>query len=240
MVIYPRAQAREVLQFYREYARASSDELTAFAALMTSPEGDPVVAIVVGYIGDLADGEKAVAPVRKFGSPVVDTIGPMSYVQLNTLLDAAVPYGGVQRYWKSSFLKELGDDLLDIFVERSATMRSPMSMVGFFHLHGAATRVDPIATAYSLRDDQWDYDVISQWTDLAESASQIQWSREFWSAVEPFATGEVYVNHLDAEEAARITAAYSNTNSYARLVSLKNRFDPTNLFRLNQNIKPTV
>jgi FAD/FMN-containing dehydrogenase len=240
MVIYPRAQAREVLQFYREYARASSDELTAFAALMTSPEDDPVVAIVVGYIGDLADGEKAVAPVWKFGSPVVDTIGPMSYVQLNTLLDAAVPYGGVQRYWKSSFLKELGDDLLDIFVERSATMRSPMSMVGFFHLHGAATRVDPNATAYSLRDDQWDYDVISQWTDLAESASQIQWTREFWSAVEPFATGEVYVNHLDAEEAARITAAYSNTNSYARLVALKNRFDPTNLFRLNQNIKPTV
>jgi len=168
----------------------------------------------------------------------VDTIAPMSYVQLNTLLDAAFPYGGVQRYWKSSFLKQLGDDVLEILVDRAAAMRSPMSMVGFFHVHGAATRVDPNETAFGLRDDQWDYDVISQWNDPGESAGHIQWTREFWAAVEPFATGEVYVNHLDAEEGTRIKAAYSQ--NYERLVALKNKYDPTNLFRLNQNIKPTV
>jgi FAD/FMN-containing dehydrogenase len=117
-------------------------------------------------------------------------------------------------------------------------MRSPMSMVGFFHVHGAAARVDAQETAFGLRDDQWDYDVISQWSDPAESAGHIQWTREFWSAVEPFATGKVYVNHLDAEESARIRAAYSD--DYGRLVALKNKFDPTNLFRLNQNIRPTV
>jgi FAD/FMN-containing dehydrogenase len=238
MVLHPMAKAKEVLRFYRDYARTCPDALTAFAALMTSQEGDPVVAIVVGYIGDIADGEALVAPVRKFGSPLADTIAPMSYVQLNQMFDAAFPYGGVQRYWKSSFLKQLGGDVLEILTDRAATMRSPMSMVGFFHVHGAATRVDPNETAFGLRSDQWDYDVISQWNDPAESAGHIQWTREFWTAVEPFATGEVYVNHLDAEEGARIGAAYSD--NFGRLVALKNKYDPTNLFRLNQNIKPTL
>ena len=237
MVLHPMAKAREVLRFYRDFARNCPDEALAAAALMTSPEGAPVVAIIVSYIGDIVAGEAVVAPLRKFGSPLLDTIAPTSYVQLNTLFDAAVPYGGVQRYWKSSFLKQLGDDLIEILIERSAKMLSPMSMVLFFHLHGAAARVDRNATAFGLRDDQWDYDVISQWTDPDESADHVQWTREFWTTVEPFATGEVYVNHLDSEEATRIRAAYSQ--GYERLVALKNKYDPTNLFRLNQNIKPT-
>jgi FAD/FMN-containing dehydrogenase len=238
MVLHPMAKAKEVFQFYRDYARNCPDEALAAAALMTSPDGTPVVAVIVAYIGDLAAGEAVVAPVRKYGSPLLDTIAPTSYVQLNTLFDAAVPYGGVQRYWKSSFLKELGDDLVEILVERSAKMLSPMSMVMFFHLHGAAARVDRNATAFGLRQDQWDYDVISQWTDTAETAQHVQWTREYWTAVEPFATGEVYVNHLDAEEATRIRAAYGG--HYDRLVALKNKFDPSNLFRMNQNIRPTV
>ena len=238
MVIHPIAQAKEVLRFYRDYARSGPDELLAAAALMTSHEGAPVVVMIVAYIGDLTTGERVVAPVRKFGAPLADTIAPTSYVQLNTLFDAAVPYGGVQRYWKSSFLKELGDDLLEVMIARSAKMLSPMSMVLFFHMRGAAARVDANETAFGLRDDQWDYDAISQWTDTRESADHIQWTREFWTAVEPFASGEVYVNHLDAEEGTRIRAAYRH--NYDRLVALKNKYDPTNLFRLNQNIQPTV
>ena len=117
-------------------------------------------------------------------------------------------------------------------------MPSPMSMVGFFHVHGAASRVDRNETAFGLRDDQWDYDIISQWLDVGESTRHIQWTHEFWTAVELFATGEVYVNHLDAEEATRIRAAYSE--NYGRLVALKNKYNPTNLFHLNQNIKPTI
>src|SRR6201987_6017372 len=238
MVLHPMAKAREVLRFYRDYARNCPDEALAAAALMMSPEGAPVVAIIVSYIGDIAAGEAVVAPLRKFGSPLLDTIAPTSYVQLNTLFDAAVPYGEVQRYWKSSFLKELGDDLIEILIERSAKMLSPMSMVLFFHLHGAAARVDRDATAFGLRQDQWDYDVISQWTDPAETAQHVRWTREFWTAGGPFATGEVDVNPLDAEEATRIRAAYGG--HYDRLVALKNKYDPTNLFRLNQNIRPTV
>ena len=238
MVLHPLAKAAQVLRFYREYARSCPDELTAFAALMTSPEGDPVVALVAGHIGDHAAGEKLLAPLRKFGAPLVDTIAPTSYVALNTMFDAAFPYGGLQRYWKSSFLKQLGDDALDILVDRAGRMRSPMSMIGFFHVHGAAARVDPDATAFGLRDDQWDYDVISQWNDPAEAPGHVAWAREVWSAVEPFASGKVYVNHLDSEEAGRIGAAYSD--SYGRLVALKNKYDPSNLFRMNQNIRPMV
>ena len=126
---------------------------------------------------------------------------------------------------------------IEILIERSAKMLSPMSMVLFFHLHGAAARVDKDATAFGLRDDQWDYDVISQWHDPTETGDHIRWTRDFWTAVEPFASGEVYVNHLDAEEATRIRAAYSR--NYDRLVALKNKYDPANLFHMNQNIRPT-
>ena len=238
MVIHPMARAKEMLRFYRDFCRGCPDEMLAAAALMTSHEGEPVAVIIASYIGDLADGERAMAPLRKFGTPLADTIAPTSYVQLNTLFDAAVPYGGVQRYWKSSFLDELGDQLLDIMVTRAAKMLSPMSMVLFFHMHGAAARVDRDATAFGLRRDQWDYDAISQWNDPAETAGHIQWTRDYWTAVEPFASGEVYVNHLDAEEATRIRAAYSG--NYERLVALKNKYDPANLFRMNQNIRPTI
>jgi FAD/FMN-containing dehydrogenase len=238
MVIHPMEKAREVLRFYREFCRNCPDEALAAAALMTPPDGMPVSVIVASYIGDIDEGEKVMLPLRQFGSPLVDTIAPTSYVALNSLFDAAFPYGGVQRYWKSSFLKELGDDMIEIVLQRSAKFLSPMSNVLFFHLHGAASRVDRDATAFGLRDDQWDYDVISQWADPAEAPDHIKWTRDFWTAVEPFSTGEVYVNHLDAEEATRIRGAYSR--NYERLVALKNKYDPTNLFRLNQNIRPTA
>ena len=238
MVIYPMAQAKEVLRFYREFARSCPDALTAWAALMTSADGDPVVAVLVNYMGDIEEGERLVEPVRKFGSPVVDTIGPMSYCELNSMLDGAFPYGEVKRYWKSSFLKDLGDEVIDILVDGASAMLSPMSMVGFFHVHGAATRVGPEETAFGLREDQWDYDIISQWDDPKETDTHIQWTRDFFNRVEPFTSGGVYVNHLDADEGDRIRGAYGN--NYERLLALKNKYDPTNLFRLNQNIKPTV
>ncbi len=238
MVLHPMAKAREVLRFYRDFARNCPDEALAAAALMTSPEGDPVVAIMLAISAISRPAKRRWRRCVSLVRHCFDTIAPTSYVQLNTLFDAAVPYGGVQRYWKSSFLKQLDDDLIEILIERSAKMLSPMSMVLFFHLHGAAAREDRDATAFGLRDDQWDYDVISQWNDPAETADHIRWTRQFWTAVEPFATGEVYVNHLDAEEATRIRAAYSH--GYDRLVALKNKYDPTNLFRMNQNIRPTV
>ena len=239
MVVHPIAKAKDVLRFYRDFCRGCPDEAVAAAAMMTAEDGTPIAVIVAAHFGDLAKGEAALAPLRKFGPPIADTIAQTSYVALNSLFDAAFPYGGVQRYWKSSFLKELGDDMLDIMIARCAKFLSPMSNVLFFHLHGAATRVATDATAFGARSEVWDYDVISQWHDPAETAGHVQWTREFWSAVEPFASGQAYVNHLDAEEGtSRIRQAYRH--GYDRLVALKNKYDPTNLFRLNQNIRPTV
>jgi FAD/FMN-containing dehydrogenase len=237
MVVHPIGKAKEVLRFYRDFCRGCPDAVVAAAALMTSPDGDPIAVIVAAHIGDHAEGEKALASLRKFGPPLVDTIAPTSYVALNSLFDAAFPYGGVHRYWKSSFLKELGDDMLDLMIARCAKFLSPMSNLLFFHVHGAATRVDPDATAFGQRGEMWDYDIISQWSEGA-AAPHVEWTREFWNAVEPFASG-AYVNHLDAEEGAtRIRSAYRR--GFDRLVTLKNKYDPTNLFRLNQNIRPTV
>jgi FAD/FMN-containing dehydrogenase len=237
MVVHPIGKAREVLRFYRDFCRGCPDAVVAAAALMTSPDGDPIAVIVAAHIGDHADGEKALASLRKFGTPLVDTIAPTSYVALNSLFDAAFPYGGVHRYWKSSFLEELGDDMLDLMIARCSRLLSPMSTLLFFHVHGAATRVDPDATAFGQRDAMWDYDVIAQWTEGA-AAPHVEWTREFWNAVEPFASG-AYVNHLDAEEGTtRIRSAYRR--GFDRLVALKNEYDPTNLFRQNQNIRPTV
>ncbi len=237
MVIYPMDQAKEVFRFYRDFAKSCPDALTAWAALMTSPEGDPIMAVLLNYMGDLEEGERLMEPMRKFGSPVADTVGPMSYCDLNSMLDGAFPYGEARRYWKSSFLKDLGDEVIDILVDGASSMLSPMSMVGFFHVHGAATRVGADETAFGLREDQWDYDIISQWTDPDETDMHIKWTRDFFNRVEPFTSGGVYVNHLDVDEGGRIQGAYGD--NYERLLTLKNKYDPTNLFRLNQNIKPT-
>ena len=135
------------------------------------------------------------------------------------MIDGAFPYGEVQRYRKSSFIKNLGDEVIDILVDGASDMLSPMSMVGFFHVHGAATRVAAEETSFGLREDQWDYDIISQWTDPSETDMHIQWTRDFFNRVEPFTTGGVYVNHLDAQEADRIQGAYGN--NYQRLLALK-------------------
>ena len=235
MVLYPIAQAKEVLRFYREYARNAPDELTAFAGFMTTPDGLPVVGIIVGWFGPLEEAEERLEPVRSFGPPIADLVGPIPYEQLQKMLDDAAPFG-LQRYWKSGYFKELGDDLLDLIIERAAAKTSPMSVVILFHLHGACARVDPTSTAFAHREDQWDFDIISQWMDPAETDRHVEWARTFWQAVEPFSQG-VYVNHLDADDSAgRVRSAYGP--NYERLVAVKTQYDPGNFFRLNNNIVP--
>lgn len=237
IVLYPMKQAREVLQFYREYARSGQDELTVFAALLSTEEGQPVVAIVVGWFGDPDKGEKHLVPLRNFTTPLADMIAPMPYCQLQTLFDPSAPFG-INRYWKSGYFKHLTDELIDLLIEHTLQKTSPLTAVPIFHIHGAATRVSPEATAFGTREDQFDIDIIPQWTDPAEADKHINWARSFWQAIAPFSTG-VYVNHLDADDSAlRIKAAYRT--SYERLVSLKNRYDPDNFFNHNNNIKPSV
>jgi hypothetical protein len=180
-------------------------------------------------------GERVLAPARAFGPPVADLVGPMPYVQRQRLIDDDLGVHGIHRYWKSGFVPRLSDEFIDLVVERAKTMLSPMTVIGFFYVHGAASRVDPQATAFGLREAQWDFDIISQWTNSAEAAVHVQWTREFWKAAEPHTSG-VYVNHIAEDETGRVTAAYGP--NYARLVSVKTRYDPGNLFHLNHNIRP--
>jgi FAD/FMN-containing dehydrogenase len=236
MVVHPLSKAREVLRFYREYSRTAPDELTAYAALVTTPDGLPAIAIVLCYCGPLDEGERLVEPVRKFGPPLADHIGPMAYLDLNSMLDAAFP-AGRSCYEKASTLKALSDEAIEIIADYGAAFTSPFSMVVIQRVHGAASRVGPTETAFAQRGESYVMNMIALW-DEGEANTHIGWARTFWMAVEPFATSGVYVNYLGNEGEERIRASYGA--NYSRLVTLKNAYDPTNLFRMNQNIKPTI
>jgi FAD/FMN-containing dehydrogenase len=236
LVIHPLSEARSVLRFYRDFCSSLPDEAEAYCSILTAPDGNPVIALLIGYTGSLADGERVLAPARQFGSPVADLVAPISYVQRQQLIDDLGVHG-IHRYWKSGFVPDFTDDFIDLVVERARTILSPLTALGFFFFHGAASRVDPQATAFGLRSVQWDFDIIAQWTNPAEAAVHVQWTREFWKAAERYASG-VYVNHIAEDEPGRVTAAYGP--NYARLVSVKSQYDPGNLFRMNHNIRPAT
>lgn len=239
-IMYPFAQAQQALQLYRDFATSIPDEVNTIAALMTSPEGDPLAAVVLSYNGSIDAGEKVFQPLRGFGAPVADLVAPMPHRQLQTLFDEAFARGR-RYYFKSNFTRAISDDAIATLVEQFATAPSKMSMVYFQQLGNAANRIGASDTAFSHRDALCEWGCDAVWLDPSEDAANIAWARQVAEAMRPFTSGSDYVNHigLETEEGAdRIKAAFGA--NYDRLVGLKNRYDPTNLFRHNQNIKPTV
>jgi FAD/FMN-containing dehydrogenase len=236
-VIYPLEQAREVLRFYRDFCRTLPDEAEAYSGLLPSPEGKPVVALILGYNGPIEDGIKVLAPARQLGKPVADLVGPMTYRARQSILDEPMAKDGLHRYWRSAFTEHISDGLIDLLVEGAASFSSPLNRLIFFHMHGAATRVPPTATAFAARRAQWDFDAIGQWTDAAQSPQHIAWVRALWGQLEPHLQGSAYVNHLAADDRPEKVRASFGEN-YARLRELKAAYDPTNLLRLNANIAP--
>jgi hypothetical protein len=241
-VIHPFDKAKEVLKFYREFASSAPDELASAVVLITLPEGTPVAAIVVCYNGPIEEGERVLKPLRAFGSPLADQIVPISYTAAQKLVDTFYP-PRLQNYWKASFLKAISDAAIDTIVAYCTNRPSPICHGLIEHmLGGMASRIDREATAFNHRDMQYSFMSLGVCTDPAEAERCVRWAREFWEAMQPCLTSSVYVNYLgqEADEGAeRIKAAYG-TEKYRRLVALKNKYDPTNLFRLNQNIKPTA
>jgi hypothetical protein len=236
MVIHPLDRARDVLRFYREFAAGQPDALTTYAALLTSPDGVPVVAMVVCYAGPIAEGERAVEALRRFGDPVADTIGPMPYVAVQGVIGAGFPHGR-RNYWKSTLLGEIRDEVIDALADAASRVPSPNTAIAIADTHGAYMRVAPDATAYAHRDLPFDLVILSSWTDPADDERNIAWAREVYGAVRPFAPAGVYVNDLDGDEAqGRVRDAYGG--NYDRLAVLKATYDPTNVFRMNQNIQP--
>jgi FAD/FMN-containing dehydrogenase len=235
MILYPSTMAKEVLRRWRDCTTTAPDELTLMGALLTAPDGIPMVGAAVCYCGPPTEGERLLQPLRSLGAPVVDLIRPMPYTELQTMLDATVP-SGRQNYWKASFVDALTDEAIDVLVAQTAAMPSPYSSVLIEHLHGAVCRVDPDATAFGTRQEQYSVGIFAVWLDPAESAPHVGWARQVAAALARFDTGRVYVNYLGEEGEPRVRAAY-RTN-YERLVTLKNKYDPTNFFRVNQNIPP--
>jgi hypothetical protein len=237
MVIHPLDRATELLRFYREFSGTLPDEAEAYAAFLTPRGGRPVAALILGYNGPVPDGERVLAPARRFGRPVADIVGPMPYAARQRLLDEPNATHGLHRYWRSAFIETLSDELIDRLVEGAATFSSPLSALLLFHVHGAATRVSPTDTAFALRRSQWDLDVIGQWADGKESATHTAWVRGLWTRLEPHLQGRAYVNHLSADDQPeKVRASYGANHD--RLRALKAVYDPRNLFRLNANIAP--
>jgi FAD/FMN-containing dehydrogenase len=235
-VFHPASRARDVLRLFRELTAAAPDELTMYAGLLTGPDGSPLVGIVACYAGPPEQGEKLVAPLREFGPPAVDQIGPMPYLAVQRMFDEAFPPGRFN-YWKSSLAETLSDELVGGIIDHMGRVPSPHSAVMLEHYHGAYARPRPTDTAYRHRTPTYDVVIIANWTDPADSERNTAWARGLFQAVQPQVSRGVYVNFIDADEGAdRVRAAYGD--NYDRLVQLKRKYDPTNFFRMNQNIRP--
>lgn len=244
-VFHPGEDAGKVLRFFRDFVADAPDELTVIAVALSAPpepflpaeaHGRLAVALAVCYAGDLDEGERVLRPLRSFGRPLADVVGPMPYATLQSMFDAGHP-SGLHNYWKSNYLNELSDEAIDIAVAHAARMESPLSNFSFEHLGGAISRTGEHETAFGHRQVMFDFAILAKWAEPQESDEHISWARDFWQAMEPSASAAVYVNNLGEEGEDRVRAAYT-PERYERLVALKDKYDPDNLFRLNQNIRP--
>jgi FAD/FMN-containing dehydrogenase len=238
--------AREVLRSYRDFMADAPDELTVNAVLLTAPEapflpaeahGTPALALALCYAGDPEDGERVLRPLRALGRPLADLVAPMPYTAFQTMFDAGYP-PGQQNYWKSSYLDDISDEAIDVALDGARRMTSALSSFYFQPMGGAIARSTPDEAAFGHRDADFDFNILSVWSDPAESDEHVAWTRALWEAMQPFASGGVYVNNLGDEGPDRVRAAYAPA-VYDRLVSLKDRYDPDNVFRMNQNIPPS-
>jgi hypothetical protein len=235
MVAYPLSRAKEVLRFYREFTTTAPDELTTYAAFVTPPEGDTVVALICCYCGPLDKGADIIHPLKSLGSPLQATLGPMPYMAQQRLFDDGFPAGSYY-YTKAGSLKDLTDQAIEVFAEYAATKPSPLSGVLVQTVCGAASRVASDAMAFPHRSLPYAPVIVSQWRDAVASDKNVGWARDFSKALQPFAGAGAYVNDLGHDDEDRVRVAYGA--NYEQLTALKKKYDPDNFFRLNPNIKP--
>lgn len=237
LLLHPRDRAVELIAFHKEFLKDSPDELDTTVGFLNSPDGAPLVGIVAVYAGALADGERLLAPLRKFGPPVADLIQPVPYTAVQSMLDNAVPIGD-RYYWKSNFVNDLSPALAKVLSDGASAMPSPYSLILLFELKGEIRRVHKDAMAFDHRDANFELSIIARWKDPAADEANIRWARDVWTAAQPYVSSAVYANHMTGEEGPeRVRAAYGGAK-YDKLAALKARFDPANLFKLNHNILP--
>jgi FAD/FMN-containing dehydrogenase/pimeloyl-ACP methyl ester carboxylesterase len=246
MLLYPGAMAAAVLGNFRDAMSAAADEVGAGVALFTAPvedfvpepvRGQPVVGVIACYAGSLDEGEQALRPLRSFGPPALDTVAPMPYVALQQLIDAGYP-SGLRNHWTGDFLTGLSDEAIDILCRFHASVPSPLTQVLVLPGGGACARVPDGAMAIGRREAPFNLHITSLWADRTDDEANIGWTRELSAAMKPFTTGRVYVNFIGDEGQERVVASFGEAG-YRRLQALKDRYDPDNLFRGSQNVKPT-
>ena len=238
LIAHPIDAAGDMLRFYREASAAASDDLTVFAALVHAPDGSgaKLAAMVVFHTGAPEEAERELAAFREWGSPLLIQVGPMPYEAMNTILDAGYPAGSLN-YWLSSFTSGIPDGLVDTVVERFATVPSPMSAILFEHFHGAVCRVGVTDTAVPHREKGWNLLLPTVWTDPADTERCTAWTRDTHAALAEHLTARRWLNYLgDDQDTNAVRDAYRP--NYDRLVELKRRYDPQNVFHHNHNIAP--
>ncbi|MGD1091877.1 MAG: FAD-binding oxidoreductase [Bryobacteraceae bacterium] len=237
LLIHPQQRAAEVLSFYRDYLADTPDCLDTSTVFLKTPDGLDALAILVVFFGTAAESETTLRPLRKFGPPLADLIAEMPYTQAQQLADPLAPVGN-RYYWKSNFADTISDGLIEVLRKQALLSPSPLSMILMFELKGEIQRRARDGAAFDHRDHNFELSIIANWTSATDDAANIAWARETWAATQPFVKQGVYVNHMTADEPIdRIRAAYG-PGKYERLVHIKRKFDPTNFFRMNQNIAP--
>jgi FAD/FMN-containing dehydrogenase len=239
-VVHPISRARQAFAFYRDLTQAAPDELTVYFNLFADPAApeQKLAAMIACHCGDdPAVAESDLKAMRQFGPPAADLVRSMPYPVINTLSDAGYPRGAFN-YWKSAFLSELSDAALEIMVEALHRCPSPLSGLGIVPYLGAVSRVDAAATAFAHRAPGYSLLIVSQWQGQRESKANIGWARETFDALRPHMAGRSYVNNLTADDARMVHSIWGA--NYPRLVTVKRRYDPGNIFRLNHNIDPSA
>ena len=238
LIAHPFEAARDVLRFYREFTQSVPDELTVFAGLVYAPDNSDLrlAALVVCHAGPAEQAQKDLAPLREFGEPLMVELGPMPYAVMNTLLDDGFPRGALN-YWKSSFVESLDDELIDLAIERFEMTPSPLNAILFEHFHGAVTRAGISDTAVPHREVGYNLLLPSVWLDAADTEANVAWTRATFDLFSPYLAERRWLNYFsDDDRADAVRAAYGE--NYDRLVDLKRRYDPGNVFHLNDNIDP--
>ncbi len=239
-LFFPREQGRDAFRFARDRAAGQPDELICQLAVVTTPDGAQLSALLPTYVGPIPDGERAIEPFRQFGPPVADMNGPIPYRALQSMFDAAYPEGR-RNYWKSAFIDALSDDMIDLMVERYASTPSPYAAFFLEQCGGAVNRVGAGDTAFPHRNAAYNFLITTSWDDPAADAQNIDWVRSIWNDLTPYLQHGVYVNYLGErglEGEDRIPAAYGP--NFGRLATLKREYDPENRFRGNHNIAPAT
>lgn len=244
LIVYPFSEAKAVMRQYRDFAAAAPDELSVWMVVRKAPplpflpdavHGQAVVVLALLYVGDAAVGTALIDPLRRLGTVLGEHVGVQPYTAWQQAFDPLLA-AGARNYWKSHNFTSLDDRLFDAVIESIATLPSPQCEIFFGAIGGATTRPAPDAAAYPHRDARFVMNVHGRWDERADDERCVRWSRAFFDASAPFASGGAYVNFLTADEGDRVRTAYGS--NYERLAQVKRKFDPANLFNTNQNIKP--